>query len=166
MSPIVHSATFAAALGSGVLGGTFFSWSNLVMPSLARIRAPAGIAAMNAANEVVYNPLFFLVFMGVPLLSIALAVHAVIKMRRPGSLAIIVGAISIIGGMFFVTALGNVPLNETLARLDPTSAAAVDYWQVVKERWPFWNHVRTLASMVAMAAFIWALTARARSQFA
>lgn len=164
MGQLLSLSIFAAAIGSGILGGLFFSWSNLVMPALGRIPATAGIAAMNAGNEAVYNPLFMLFFMGMPLLSAVLAIFAGTNLGQPGSLAIIAGAVLIIVGMFGVTMFANVPMNEALARLDPGSAAAAEYWQIVLDRWTVWNHVRTVASIAAAAAFTLALTGRAGNQ--
>lgn len=74
------------------------------------------------------------------------------------------GVVLVVIGMFGVTMLGNVPMNEALARLDPDSTAAAEYWQVVLERWTFWNHVRTLACLVAVICFGSALGARAGMQ--
>lgn len=161
MKQLLSLSIFASMIGSGVLAGIFFSWSNLVMPAPGRIPAPAGIAAMNATNEVVQNPLFFLFFLGVPLLGVVLAVYAGMNLGQNGSLALIVGAILVVVGMFGVTMLGNVPMNEALARLDPDSTAAAEYWQVVLDRWTFWNHVRTLACLAAAICFGLALGARA-----
>ena len=164
MKQLLLLSMFASVIGSGVLAGIFFSWSNLVMPALGRIPASAGIAAMNATNEVVQNPLFFLFFLGVPLLGVLLAVHAVMNFGQSGSLPLIAGAILVVVGMFGVTMLGNVPMNEALARLDPDSTAAAEYWQFVLDRWTFWNHVRTLACLVAAICFGLALGARAGMQ--
>ena len=160
MSRLLSLSIFTAVVGSSVLGGIFFSWSNLVMPALARIPPPAGIAAMNATNEVVQNPLFFLFFLGVPLLALVLAAGAVMQLRRPGSPALIAGAVLLVAGMFAVTMGANVPMNDTLAAMAPDSAEAADYWQIVVDRWTFWNHVRTIASLAAAVCFGLALRAR------
>ena len=163
MSRLLSLSIVASAFGSAILGGFFLSWSNLVMPTLERIPAIAGIAVMNATNEVVYNPLFFLLFMGVPLLGIFLAIQAAMNLNRAGSPAVIAGAILMVFGMFAVTMFGNVPMNEALAALDPESAAAAEYWKVVLDRWTFWNHVRTLACLAAAACFGLALNAQSRT---
>ena len=163
MSRLLSLSIVASAFGSAILGGFFLSWSNLVMPALARIPAIAGIAAMNATNEVVYNPLFFLLFMGVPLLGALLAIHAAMNLGRSGSPAIVAGAVLVICGMFGVTMFGNVPMNEALAALDPESATAAEYWQAVLDRWTFWNHVRTLACLAAAVCFGLALGARSQT---
>ncbi|HTV67098.1 MAG TPA: anthrone oxygenase family protein [Rhizobiaceae bacterium] len=154
MGQVLSLSIFTAAIGSAILGGFFLSWSNLVMPALDRIPATAGIAAMNATNVVVYNPLFFLLFLGVPLLCAGLAIYAATNLGRAGSLALIAGAVLIVFGMAGVTMSANVPMNDALARLDPNSAAALEYWQMMLDRWTFWNHVRTLACLAAAGCFI------------
>jgi uncharacterized membrane protein len=48
----------------------------------------------------------------------------------------------------------NVPLNDLLADVEPASAEGVRVWQNYVARWTVWNHVRTVASLAAMASFI------------
>jgi uncharacterized membrane protein len=55
---VLFALTLAAALGCALLGGLFFAFSNFVMKALMRIPAPSGIAAMQAINVTVLNPLF------------------------------------------------------------------------------------------------------------
>ena len=52
-------------------------------------------------------------------------------------------------GTFLVTALGNVPLNDQLAALSVNDAGAAGMWDRYLTRWTAWNHVRTVAAMVA-----------------
>lgn len=67
---------FFAALGSGVMAGTFFAFSNFLMRALARLPAEQGIGAMQAINITVINPLFMIVFLGTAMASALLAVRA------------------------------------------------------------------------------------------
>ena len=45
--------------------------------------------------------------------------------------------------------LGNVPLNDQLASLSVNDAGAAEMWDRYVARWTAWNHVRTVAAMVA-----------------
>ena len=63
-------------------------------------------------------------------------------------------------GMFIVTMIFNVPLNNALAATDPASIEAASLWARYLTDWVFWNHVRTVASTVACALFIYAIAAR------
>lgn len=157
MSQLLSFSIFAAVIGSGVLGGFFLAFSNTVMAGLGRIEAPAGAAAMQSINVVVQNPVFFLAFFGVPVLAVVLAAVSIFDLAQPGSLWMLAGAVLIVIGMFGVTVVANVPMNETLAGMDPSAAGTADFWRVYLERWTAWNHVRMVASLAAAVAFMLAL---------
>lgn len=81
----LFAAQLAAALGCGLMAGTFFAFSVFVMPALKRLLAPQGIAAMQSINITVINPLFMLVVMGMALLCLAVAVAAFFGWKQPGA---------------------------------------------------------------------------------
>lgn len=60
-------------------------------------------------------------------------------------------------GMFVVTMVFNVPLNNALAALQPSAPEAGAVWAAYLKDWTFWNHVRTVASVVASGLFVAAL---------
>jgi uncharacterized membrane protein len=47
-----------------------------------------------------------------------------------------------------VTVVFNVPRNEALAAVDPTSADSAKRWSGYIASWTAWNHVRTAAALV------------------
>jgi len=57
-----------------------------------------------------------------------------------------------------VTVLFNVPLNNKLAAVKPDSAEGNAVWTRYLREWTLWNHVRTVAPLAAMAAFILAFS--------
>jgi uncharacterized membrane protein len=61
-------------------------------------------------------------------------------------------------GCFLVTILGNVPLNDALAKLAAADPMSEDVWRRYLVQWTRWNHVRTVASFTAALAFALALT--------
>ena len=63
-------------------------------------------------------------------------------------------------GMFGVTMMFNVPLNNAVGAIDPASPAAAPIWARYLRNWTFWNHVRTIACVVATALFIAAIASR------
>jgi uncharacterized membrane protein len=63
-------------------------------------------------------------------------------------------------GMFAVTMIFNVPLNNALAAADPVSHEAASLWTRYLADWTAWNHVRTVASTAACVLFIAAIAAR------
>jgi uncharacterized membrane protein len=73
---VVPALAFAAVIGSGLMAGLFFVFSVCVMQALSRLPPEEGIAAMNAINVVIQNPLFLTAFMGTALLGLVLVVTA------------------------------------------------------------------------------------------
>ncbi len=156
MEHLLYVATFAAALGSGLVAGIFFAFSSFVMGALGRIAPAAGIAAMQSINVVVINPLFLSVFMGSALLGVVLAIAAVVGWS-PRSLYLIAGGVLYVGGCFLVTMLCNIPLNNALAAVAPDSGEGATLWARYLTGWTNWNSLRTAASLMASIFFILAL---------
>lgn len=148
-----------AALGAGLIAGTFFAFSTFVMKALARLAPAQGIAAMQSINIVVLNPLFLGIFMGTAILSLALLGLAVWFWMRD-SLWLIVGGLFYLLGCFLVTVAGNVPLNDRLAPLPPDSPEAARFWQSYLDRWVLLNHLRTVGALASCAAFLAVLLIR------
>ena len=83
---------FAAALGSGLMAGTFFAFSVFVMGALGRLPPEQGIAAMQSINIVVINRVFLAVFAGTAVISAALALTAVLGWHADGADWILTGS--------------------------------------------------------------------------
>jgi len=143
--------TLIAALGSGLMAGLFFAFSAFIMQALGKRPAPVGIAAMQSINETILNPVFFSVFFGTALLSLALAVmgwgEAGYGWRLAGGLLYLVGSIGI-------TMLFNVPLNNRLAKVAPESSEGAALWTQYLSVWTAWNHARTVGCLGATGSFI------------
>src|SRR5438094_485487 len=152
MNNPIYVLTFAAALGSGLVAGIFFAFSNFVMKALARI--PHGIAAMQSINVVVLNGWFFAVFFGTAVCCLALAISSFVRWQKPGAGYLLVGSLLYLIGTILVTIACNVPLNDALAAVDPSSADAGRVWTNYLKNWTTWNHVRTIAALAAAASFI------------
>ena len=148
---------FAAALGCGLIAGVFFAFSTFVMTALRRRPAAEGMAAMQGINVAVINPVFLGLFLGTAVMCAVLGIVAVMRFSRPGAGYVLAGAALYFAGTFLVTMLFNVPLNNQLANVTPGDAEAEQIWMRYVQRWTMWNHVRTVAAVAAMAAFIMAL---------
>jgi uncharacterized membrane protein len=115
---------------------------------------------MNAINAVILKSLFMPFFLGTTLTSAALAALAFLRWGEAGAAAMLAGGVLYVIGMFVVTMIFNVPLNNALAAIDPSSAEGAALWARYLKDWTFWNHVRTIASTGACAVFIMAIAAR------
>jgi uncharacterized membrane protein len=149
-----------SAIGCGLMAGVYFAFSGFIMTALSRVDQASGVAAMNSINTVILRSLFLPLFFGTTLAALILAITAVFRWSAPGTATTLVGGVAYVVGMFVVTMLLNVPLNNALQAVDSASADAATTWGHYLREWTRWNHVRTVSSTAACALFIAALTAR------
>ena len=157
---IIPGLLWLSAIGCGLLGGLYFAFSTFIMTALGRIDQAAGISAMNAINVDIVRSLFMPFFFGTTLASAVLVIMAFFRWDEPGSASMLVGGVVYVLGMFVVTMVFNVPLNNALAAADPSGNGAAPLWARYLKEWTFWNHVRTVACIAASALFIAAIAAR------
>jgi uncharacterized membrane protein len=159
----VRALTLACAtLTTGLVAGVYYTFAVSVNLGLAAQPDASYVATMQAINERIETPVFFLTFFGAALFPLAaLAAHY----RRPRSgrfwLAALACVLSI-GGGFLLTVFANVPLNEQLASVaadaspEELSRARAGY----ESPWNFWNRVRTMFSLLAFVALVGACLLR------
>ncbi len=145
--------TIVTALGSALVAGVFLGFSTFIMPALARLPAPQGIAAMQSINVTAVRPPFMVFFIGTALLSIA---TIVVGVADSDAYLIAGGALYLIGS-FGLTIAYNVPRNDALAAVDPGSPAGAQVWERYLREWVAANHVRTLAGLAAAALMVVAI---------
>ena len=143
------------AIGCAVIGGVYFTFSTFAMAAFARLDRAAGIAAMQAINDVILRSLFMPLFFGTTIAAAILVILAIVNWSAPSSLLTLVAGLLFVVGMFIVTAVFNVPMNNALMAVNAANSEAV--WTSYLADWTWWNHVRTLASIGAGALFMLAL---------
>jgi len=148
---------FAAAIGAALVAGIFYAFSTFVIQALGRLVPREGIAAMQSINVVVINPLFFLAFFGTGALCVATIATSLLSETGVSLAPALTGGILYIVGCIGVTMVGNVPLNERLAKVSPNDAEAESLWKLYLARWTLWNHVRTAASLAAAVLLVIAM---------
>ena len=151
---LILSLSALAALGSGLMAGTFFAFSTFVMPALTRIPPSQGIAAMQSINVVVINPWFLGVFGGTAALSLVLMFLTLLGWTDHRAIYLLIGGGLYLLGTIAVTGLFNVPLNDALATVKPESEAGTQTWVHYVATWTAWNHIRTAGSLLSAASFI------------
>ena len=157
-SLLITVLLWAAALSSGLIAGVYFAFSGFIMKAFNKLETAQSITAMNAINEIILRSLFMPVFFGSSIISLLLIVLAFIYWDEAGAgLALIAGMVYFVG-MFVCTVVFNVPLNNTLSKLDPTSYNAQQGWIHYLKNWTLWNHLRTVSSLLTCALCIWLLT--------
>jgi uncharacterized membrane protein len=135
------------ALGTGLVAGVFCGFSTFVMKGLASLPPAQGAAAMKAINVAAVRPAFMLLFVG-----------SAVRWPDEGAVELLLGSALYVFGSFGVTALANVPRNNTLLAQAPDTPEATAYWPVYVSEWTAWNHVRTVASAAAALTYVLALT--------
>ncbi|MBX5160987.1 DUF1772 domain-containing protein [Rhizobium sp. NZLR10] len=157
MQIVLILSLVAAAIGSGLVAGIFFAFSTFIMTAFSRIPTEQGIAAMNAINVTIVRSPFMALFVPTAILCIVISVLALIDWRGGASTLMLAGAALYLLASFLSTIIFNVPMNDALEKVSGSGPQAVELWAAYLRDWTWWNHVRTVASLLASVAFIRAL---------
>lgn len=157
---VINALLWLCAIGCGMMAGLYFAFSTFIMTALGRIPQAHGISAMQSINVVIQQSLFMPLFFGTTLAALLLAGLALLRLNEPAGMAMLAAGILYVAGMFVSTIVFNVPLNNALAAVDPSSADAAAVWTRYLKDWTFWNHLRTIASAAASILFVVAIVAR------
>jgi uncharacterized membrane protein len=159
MDGLLFGLTLATAIASGLVGGVFFAFSNFVMEALGRLRPSEGVAAMQAINVTVINPLFMTALFGTGLASLVLVAWGVADLDEPyAGWLIAAGALYLLGEVALTMGY-HVPRNNAIARVDPESEEGARVWRTFQVEWTRGNHVRTVAALAACGLLAVALQA-------
>lgn len=155
-SPFVVLTTIAAIL-SAVAAGMMYAFSTFVMRGLDRTGPVDALTAMRGINaEANANAPFLLAYFGATILALVVGVVAVIQLRQPGSVWLLVGAVfGILGAV--ITMAFNVPLNNHLDTVNPVGLSPADAareWQAYFSTWTAWNHVRSATGVIGAALML------------
>lgn len=145
----MKAALWTSAIAFAVMAGVYFTFSSFVMRSLGALPAAQGIASMQSINKVILSSGFMPLFWGTTLAALALAIWGTTQWGTPGAPLAVLGGLLYLIGMFGITAAFNVPLNEALDAVGPTTAEAAKLWENYLVDWTRWNHARTVASLGA-----------------
>ena len=78
---------------------------------------------------------------------------AALNWGEPRAAWLLAGSVLYLVGTILVTMRFNVPRNEALKRVAPSSAEGASLWADYLVTWTYWNHVRTAAAFLASACF-------------
>ena len=143
------AATLATAVGCGLSAGALTAFSTFVMPALNRLGPAASTAAMQEINRAAVTPAFMTLLLGSTAACGGLVVLGLTRRDAPEAPWLVAGGALFVLGVFGVTVLRNVPLNDALAAADPHAADAAARWAAYARDWTLANHVRSVAGAVA-----------------
>ena len=147
-------ASLFLGLVSALVGGVFKGFSEFIMDALARTTPEGAIEAMQNINRSVMRTQFIAAFFALAPASIAFALYANGRLDGPGQSFIIVAAPVYLVFVFLLTALGNVPMNNRLARMPHASEDAAQYWSLYLRRWTWLNQIREIGCLVVAALYL------------
>ena len=139
---ILHTLSI---LQVGLTSGLLFIFSIAVNPGLARLSEEEYYRAMKFINQVILNPVFFLVFIG-PMITMPLLTYT---SRNDSNMFIftLCSTILYVLGVILITSVKNVPLNNRLEKLNSEEFRGVFLWY--KKPWNFWHNIRTCFGMAS-----------------
>ena len=143
---MAHALLAIAILGSGMMAGLFGAFSTFMMQALGAIDATSGAQAMQAINQKIQRPSFFVAFFGTPLAALA---SLWLGLAPDSFVWVASGAGVYTVGCLLSTIVFNVPLNNRLDAVDAATDEGKALWQHYLVRWTRWNHVRSVATFVA-----------------
>lgn len=143
-----------AVLLTSLPAGVFFGYATSINGALGRLKDRDYIRVMQHINEVIQNPLFLSVFM----LPLALLPFVTFSyggdFASPKFIFFAAATLFYVLGMFGITMIGNVPLNERLAKVDTYHASDKELAAVRSNYATRWNRlhtIRTVAGIVSVA---------------
>ena len=114
---------------------------------------------MQNINKTVCTPWFMGPFFGTALLGVGIVVIGLLNTDQAWWLSMASAGTLYVFGVFLVTAASNVPLNNRLAAVDADDPKSAELWTRYQRVWTRWNHVRVIASGLALIQFGGALRA-------
>lgn len=153
ISPIVWALLLLAA-ATGLVSGVFLTFSDFVMKSLAASKPAAGTEAMQIINRKVFQSIFMVLLIGMIPISVLTALYGYWFANGFVSELLIIAALLYFFGVFVVSAIGNIPMNNTLESFPQGGIEAQMYWPDYVRGWVMWNHLRWIAALGSSACYM------------
>jgi uncharacterized membrane protein len=148
-----ETLTLIATLSVMLVTVSLWVFSDFIMRGLKRKSTLAAVQAMQGINETVLRSSFIVLFMLNNVLLCGIAVMAFTS-NRSAVLPIVAFCLYFFG-VFLVTGLRNVPLNERLRAAEATNETdAQKTWGWYAKPWILWNTIRCTCGFATVAALI------------
>ncbi|MGE8433315.1 MULTISPECIES: chryseobasin maturation helper ChrI [Chryseobacterium] len=143
------------AVLTALIAGLFYAYSCSVVLGLGKLSDAEYLKAMQNINREIQNPVFFMSFMGTAIL---LPISAFLfRGEQPTFIFLLLATFAYLIGVFGVTVIGNVPMNNLLDQFDISNSATEAIKQVrenFENRWNFLNNIRTVFSVISIALVV------------
>jgi len=157
MLTIQNVLLFLSVLLSALITGLLYGYACSVNPGLSKLTDCEYLKAMQSINKEILNPYFFVSFAGT-LFILPIATWYSKSHASPTSFYLLLAATVIyIAGVIGITALGNIPLNNGLAKFNILTADTTSLAQqraAFESGWNKFHLVRTMFSILTTALAI------------
>jgi uncharacterized membrane protein len=138
---------------TALVTGLYFGYSVSVNWGLHRLNDSEYVKAMQSINTAIQNPIFFVSFIG-PLLLLPLATFLQRDTNSIQFALLLASSVLYIAGSFGLTMVGNVPLNQRLARFDAAKASDNEIAEARVEFERPWNRMHTIRTLASITATV------------
>ena len=138
---------------TGLMAGLFFAWSVSVTPGLKNLSNAEFVASFQSMNRAILNPVFLSAFVGAAIASIVTCFFYFKGWGDLSFLLLLGAALLYVIGVFGVTMLFNVPLNNLLDAVDLKTAnpqQLEEFRRSFEKPWNSYNTVRTICSFLSL----------------
>lgn len=140
---------------TALIAGLFYAYSCSVVLGLGKLSDAEYLKAMQNINREILNPVFFMSFMGTAIL---LPVSTFfLQGEQPVFIFLLLATLAYLIGVFGVTVVGNVPMNDQLDQFDIPGSTAEAIKQMrdnFENRWNFLNNIRTVFSVISITLVV------------
>lgn len=139
------------------MAGIFFTWTNAVKPGIGTLDDMTYMKAFQAMNRLILNPLFYIVFI-LPVLTISISTYMSFGSTKLYVFELfLLSTLLYVLGVFLITILGNIPLNELLENTDLEKISLTELsdlrWKI-ENKWNNFNLIRTVSSFISFLLLV------------
>jgi len=143
-----------AVLLTGLAAGLFYSYACSVTGGLGKLSDREYVMAFQSINRAILNPWFFASFMG-SLIALPLATWPSYHADVNFSFWLLLSATVIyVVGLFGVTMVGNVPLNNMVDRFNINTASPQELFSLREKFEASWNKLNLIRTIAAVLSFL------------
>ena len=146
-----------AILLTGLMAGIFFTWSNAVKPGIGKLSDIEYLRSLQSMNRVILNKAFIGIFLGA-VIAVTVVPIAHFKLFPDNIFWLFIITLATYWiGVFGVTVLGNVPLNELLNEINLESITLEEIKALrtsIEVKWNNLNLIRSISSGITFVLLI------------
>ncbi len=139
------------------MAGIFFTWTNAVKPGIGTLDDMTYMKAFQAMNRLILNPLFYVVFI-LPVLTISISTYMSFGSTKLYVFELfLLSTLLYVLGVFLITILGNIPLNDLLENTDLEKISLTELSDLrgkIENKWNNFNLIRTVSSFISFLLLV------------